>query len=256
MTPCFIINLEKDAARRENISRECRAIGLSFEIVRAVYGKELTAAQLTEMYDAKKAERNYVALAPNEIAASLSHISIYRRMIAEKIPRALILEDDARLCPALVPVLAALEREIPEGEASLTLLTFVGHYSRRAARPLPEGRLLVRPDGRHQWLAHGYFVTLGAARKLAAALLPVWLPPDHWSLLTARGIVKIRAVAPYCIGHSEFARDSNLEAGRQRHRRRRASFQAGLIAANAKILDQLKKPLRPFMKISRQKQTW
>jgi glycosyl transferase family 25 len=253
MIPCFVINLKKDTQRRRNIESECRRIGMPFSIIDAIYGKELTAEQLSKVYDREKAMRHYKDLTVNEIAASLSHISIYRRMIDENIPHALILEDDARLSPDVGPVIAALQKRIPPSEPSVTLLTYVEHYTRRHSCILTDRHQLVRPVTRHQWLAHGYFVTLEAAKRLVDALYPVWIPADHWSLLERQRIVTIRVVAPYCIGHSELAQISNLEAGRQSRRKRRMTF---LNFWNIRIREQAKKTLWPFLKVSRQRRTW
>jgi glycosyl transferase family 25 len=250
---CFAINLPKDRARRENIEKEFCDSGLPLTVVEAVNGKALPREHMAEVYDGKRAQAHFRELTVGEIGCALSHLSVYKRIIEGGMPHALVVEDDARLSPAVAPLLESLCDAIPADEPSVTLLTYVKYYTMKAICPLAGGHILTRPVSRHLWLAHGYFVTLEAAKRMYGALYPVWLPADHWRVFEQKKIVAVRAVVPYCIGLSDFAQNSNLEA--QRLVRPRHPGRFGDIW-QFRVKDQLKKLAWPFLKIRRQEQTW
>lgn len=80
--PIFVINLDDAVRRKDNMERRLRRYGLRFTRIEAS-----TPATL---------RGNYVHyLSPTQRACTHSHIRILERIVAEDIPRALILEDDA-----------------------------------------------------------------------------------------------------------------------------------------------------------------
>lgn len=110
MCHCFVINLEKQEKRREIISKQLNALHIPFEIFPAVNGRLLTQEQISQLYDREKAlKKGYYDLTLPEIGCALSHINIYKKIVSENIPYALILEDDAFLNPELPKVLLDLK---------------------------------------------------------------------------------------------------------------------------------------------------
>jgi glycosyl transferase family 25 len=69
------------------------ALGLQFEFVYGIKGNQLTPNEIDDGYDDNKAKR-YLgrSMTKGEIGCALSHKLIYKRMIHEKIKRAIILE--------------------------------------------------------------------------------------------------------------------------------------------------------------------
>ena len=96
--PVFVINLNRSEGRRREVSNILNELGIEFTIIRAIDGQNADPQILKRHYspDAsiKLHGRN---LHDNEIACSLSHLSIYKMMVRENIECAVILEDDVFL---------------------------------------------------------------------------------------------------------------------------------------------------------------
>ena len=101
----FVINLDRSPDRRQFMSEQFSRLRLHFEFCRAVDGGALTERDLAP-YDREKRWRAFGCdLTANEIGCYLSHYRLYERIVEEKIPRAVILEDDTELSddfPAIV----------------------------------------------------------------------------------------------------------------------------------------------------------
>lgn len=93
----YVINLPKDQDRRESILRETSQYStLDVEIVKAVYGKELTNQERENLFDSKKYSQYYGrSVLPGEIGCTLSHRKCYEYLLNAEKSFALILEDDA-----------------------------------------------------------------------------------------------------------------------------------------------------------------
>jgi len=97
LPPIFVISLV-GSKRREAIARQLSRWPGTWSFVDGVYGRDLTDADLARCYDeATVIRRIGRPMTKGEIGTALSHASVYRRMLEEGIPRALILEDDAIL---------------------------------------------------------------------------------------------------------------------------------------------------------------
>lgn len=92
----YVINLPKDQKRRENALRETgRFSNLDVEMVKAVYGKELTDQEKERLFDFKKYRQYYGrAVLSGEIGCTLSHRECYKRLLDSNQQFALLLEDD------------------------------------------------------------------------------------------------------------------------------------------------------------------
>ncbi|MDR2463014.1 MAG: glycosyltransferase family 25 protein [Verrucomicrobiales bacterium] len=206
---CLVINLTSSSARREYMTRHLAEIGVPFEFVAAVDGRSLSASELEKNYDRHRALRCRNDLTLPEVGASLSHLKCYRRMVDENIPRALILEDDAKLKPETLTVTDELSRQYPADREMLILLTHVPRYLRRGMKAVDGVHSVVKFYG-NTACAHGYFITNAAARRMLRQLWPVWLVADHWNEFLSHRIVPVRALVPCVIGLSEISRDSTI----------------------------------------------
>ncbi|MDR1146426.1 MAG: glycosyltransferase family 25 protein [Verrucomicrobiales bacterium] len=216
---CLVINLASASARREYITRHLAALGIPFELVAAVDVRSLSAAELAANYDRRKALRYGNDLSLPEIGCALSHLNIYRRMLAADIGHALILEDDAKLKPETLPVVEKLRRLYPADREALILLTYIRHYAQRGARPVDDTHLVAEIRAKHCGGTHGYFITNAAARRMVAALHPVWQVADQWLQFRAYGIMRARTLVPYVIGTDTVSETSSIGNERERVRR-------------------------------------
>lgn len=90
--PIFVINLPTKTERRLAIERQLIALGAQFEIVEGVFGND---ARVTARYDDALAIKEHgESFATGEKGCALAHALVYERMVNERIPLALILEDD------------------------------------------------------------------------------------------------------------------------------------------------------------------
>lgn len=251
-TSCFVINLEKDVERRVQISHQLDDLGIPHTIFAAVHGASLTAEEMDSHYDRKRAVALSHDMTRSEIGCALSHIYIYRKMVAEGIQYALVLEDDARLSDDLPHVISCLQDEYASAKPTVIILGHVRKYQNRSALILDEkyrvAEIYGTPVG-----AHGYFITLAGAKKLLDNLYPVWAVADDWAVFNER-FVTIKALVPYCIGLSEFAQISNLEAERQDIKLKRSIRYHVQHYFYHKFINQIF--VRPFQRVKKQDQTW
>ena len=104
----LVINLARSPDRRRFIGDRLGRLGLDHEFFPAVDGAALTEDDLVN-YDRKARLKAFGCdLLPNELGCYLSHYRIYQKIIAESIPRALILEDDVEVSDDLPAILEAL----------------------------------------------------------------------------------------------------------------------------------------------------
>ncbi|WP_457333053.1 glycosyltransferase family 25 protein [Rhizobacter sp. P5_C2] len=210
---CFVINLVKDVARREQITAGLQRQGLDHELFPAVLGDALTDEAIGHAYDAAAAARCRHPMTRGEIGCALSHLGVYQQVVERGLACALVLEDDARPGDALPQVLAAIEPLMQVDTPLVVLLNCVKLTSYFASRRLDAGHLLAPVlDG--TWGAHAYVINQAAARSLLHGLRPVRLPADIWDEFRREKLATIRAVVPYCVGLSELAAQSNLGAAR------------------------------------------
>lgn len=102
--PIFIVSLKKDIERRNNITNALSAQSLPWTVIDAIEGKNLQSDYLESL------NYQYSGLASaNEVACSLSHQSIYKKIINSDTEWALILEDDAIIDEQLSGLIEQLE---------------------------------------------------------------------------------------------------------------------------------------------------
>lgn len=216
---CFVINLESDIVRRQQIVGQLEMIGLAHEVFPAVDGRGLSPGEVACHYDAKAAARDKREMTLGEVGCALSHQGIYARMVERKLPCALVIEDDARLDPGIMPVLAAVEALLATEKPLVVLLNCVKLTKYLSCLPLC-GPYIAAPVIDGAWGAHGYALNQAAARTLLKRLYPVRLPADIWDQFRKEGLVQVRAVVPYCIGLAEVAQQSTLGGDRASHAER------------------------------------
>lgn len=166
--PVFVISLV-GATRRAAMARQLARWDGAWSFVDAVDGRTLTEAETAECCNQQRATRRVGRpLSPSEIGTALSHASIYRRMIAENIERALILEDDAVLEERFFtfPFHAIDWR--------FDVVSFFTDHSIAKRKPFAEvaGVTFHRPVWRAS-CAVAYMVSLEGARKMAAATVRI-----------------------------------------------------------------------------------
>jgi glycosyl transferase family 25 len=176
----FVINLDRRPDRLAFMAAQLDAMGLTWERV-AAHDKESVADDLLATEVALTGHR--IAMGRGSQACALTNFEIFRRMIAEDLPAALILQDDVDLHPDLEPYLASLDW-LPD---DVGLVQFE-KYGRRSSRrltgpsigtmPVP-GHSLHRLHSRTAGAAC-YLITQAAARRILAEKPLLDMPIDHF----------------------------------------------------------------------------
>lgn len=97
----YCINLKRAVERRAQAEKEFQRIGIRYEFIEAVDGKDLTDDEIARTgynEEAAKRLRNIYkirGLSRLEIACSLSHLKVYNKIVRDNAEVALIAEDDA-----------------------------------------------------------------------------------------------------------------------------------------------------------------
>lgn len=207
----FIISLPKDKNRREYLERQLQKLAIPFSVIEAVHGESLSAEELEASYDRKKAIDLFNReLSKGEIGCALSHMSIYKRMIAEDIPYAMIFEDDARILDDDLPaILSTLAQRFADRTPVAVLLNHVRRYDGSTGLQLDDTRCIY--DAYRGVCAHGYFVTKAAAEILARNLYPVYVVADKWEYFQEQ-FLPVKALVPYPIGLTAASLSSSIDA--------------------------------------------
>ncbi|MCY4300112.1 MAG: glycosyltransferase family 25 protein [Aestuariivita sp.] len=95
MIPCFVISLPDCTARRKAISTRLERLRIDYEFFDAVDGRAGLPCQYENQIDRLRSRKLGRNLCDAEYACALSHINVYRRIVSDAIPYALVLEDDA-----------------------------------------------------------------------------------------------------------------------------------------------------------------
>ncbi len=192
----FVINLEKDHDRRESITRQLNELRLPFEFVPGVLGSALSAKELAECYDDKKARRYLcMSLVPAHIGCSVSHTNVYRQIIERNLPCALVLEDDVVLPPSLPQMLPRLRDALNMQRPEVVLLSPAnGIFRSKQQRHVCEDHDLTPFES--GYFTSSYILTNHAARALLKELYPVADTADCWNRMKAYKVVDIFAISP------------------------------------------------------------
>jgi len=176
--PVYVINMADNTARLAACDAALSAQGIAFQRFEAVNGRDLPEGDLAKVYDpAANQHKARHPLIGGEIGCYLSHIGLWKRIVASDAPGAIILEDDFAASDDLAVVLAAVSAD--QGGWDMVKL-----FSRRPSARMIERRPL---DDRHD-LARPYQIpntTLGyalrreAAQRLLQGALPIARPIDE-----------------------------------------------------------------------------
>ncbi len=196
----YVVNLARSVDRRSSIVAGLERVGQDYEIFVAVDGHAL---DFSDPAVSGQLEPGFLdKFRPGEAGCALSHINVYRKILADGLDRALVLEDDVILPPEL-PDIAEAAAECLEG-AEVALLCFdsdeneIVRLSRRDAMDLPAGRQLVSPLEVSQLLSTaGYVITREACERMINLAVPVQTKADGWWLFQQIGALdRVRCVVP------------------------------------------------------------
>lgn len=191
----YIINLERSPERKIYMQEMLRALPcLTPEFISAVDGKTLDEEMRERLFDTRKFQQRYSTYPRlGEIGCTLSHQRCYRKIVEDKEPYVLILEDDIALPDnAICGILQDLEKQIKQEVPQVILLS--GWYWYYNVLPLTANYKLANVYD--AFLTHAYVINQAAA-KLLIEELP-YITADDWRYIRKKG-VKLQALLPHLI---------------------------------------------------------
>lgn len=195
----YIVNMLKDVSKKAAMEAQLASHAeLDWQFWEAVEGRRLTPAQQAEMILPEFRERYGRSATLPAAGCSLSHIGIYRDMVANDISHALILEDDARLQPDLH--LDKIKGLIETDRPVAVLLTSDFWYTN-----IPVSNI----DGKHSiflvyegYMTSGYMINKAGAQLLLEHIYPVQYTADAWKIFITFGL-NLYGVVPHIISYPE-----------------------------------------------------
>lgn len=200
----FVINLEHSKERRKHIEEQLNNLGLDFEIIKAIDGKNLSENQLKQ-YSKKEALRvKGRELSTGEIACSLSHLELWKRIVDEDLQKALILEDDAMIGEILKKIIK-LENTFPP---SWELINFTTDWKLIPfGKPIYDIYRMANIKGISN-RSSTYLINKKGAERLLNHAFPIRLPIDDLKGRTKMTGLVIYSIHPQIASFMDFKSDT------------------------------------------------
>lgn len=202
MIPVFVISLIRSQDRRAMVAQQMGHLGIGFEFVDAVDGKELNKLNLGRVDFTLAKEVCGHELSLGEIGCAMSHINLYEHIIANRVERCVILEDDIYLH---MHFKAIVETIVSTCHSEIVFL----HHGKAKRWPfassLPGGYRLAkylapsRASKRGVLSTAGYILTLTGAEKLLAKAYPLRMPADYLTGRLQLNGLTASGVEPCCL---------------------------------------------------------
>lgn len=198
----------------------CEKYGMKHKFITAFDGNGLPAIKLNEFYSKNKALAVMGReLSSGEIGCLLSHRNIYKKIVSENIPYALVLEDDIDFDEDAIQVLKNVE-ELPNDWECILL----GHYSCHGSTIRTKTSIWHSKAITSKFFAvrlgevacgtHGYLINKSGAQKLLKQIVPAHRPIDHFT--GNERYINVYAISPPCIHtHESLSEKSSLKHERE-----------------------------------------
>lgn len=172
----FVINLDKNPERLLWIKNQLDSFGMAFERFAAVLGSALPPDEYRRSTSPFRSLMAYGALLEKgEVGCALSHLAVYRRIVSDGLPYALILEDDCTFSRDFPRILKEVETFVKADKKQVVLLSAHGVSDELRNRDM--GIVPIRTCT----CADAYVITNTAAQAILNANYPVVVPCDTWA---------------------------------------------------------------------------
>ena len=223
----FVINLPGSTERRRSITGQLEQLGLDYRLVAGVDGDSLSPNDLTALTSSLP---GIDPLQPKQVGCALGHQRVYSTMVEERIPAALVLEDDVALDPSLPDLLVRLRDELSPDE--LILLHWIPGSGCQitltdARRLTGQARLCYPMTTTNIQSGAAYVLPHPVAERMVVAAMPVRHPADYWDCFREAGCFsRLRCVVPSPV-EIRYELPSEIGLGRSHSRLVRAVLDFG-----------------------------
>lgn len=168
--PIFVISLADAHERRYRIAEQCADFGLAIEIVDAIDGRAGLPPEFEAEIDRESARvRHRRPLSDGEFACALSHRSVYRRILDDDLPGAIVLEDDAILSSSFADFI----RKQGYREADFIQMDYWPARVFWRQRRSWSSEIELIPLAENTCLASGYSISAEGARYMLSRTTPL-----------------------------------------------------------------------------------
>jgi len=196
----FVISLKGSTQRRENLKAHFNAIGMPFEWIDAVYGKELSDEEYRKLCDLDAINKNPTWLNRSAIGCALSHYNAFNEIISRNLPYAIIFEDDVIIQKDF---LRQVESIVPHLKKSEVVALFYQSWVPTALIKDSKDEvnhahaLYELADKRHVVSSAAYIITQEACKSMVKNLLPIRFTADSWGeFYKIGGFESLRCIYP------------------------------------------------------------
>jgi len=202
----FLVNMDDAKERLEFMTEQLVKQGVEFERVSAVNGKLLGTEVLKRCSSPflQFCARGY-AMSRGEVGCALSHISIWKRIVEEEIPRACVLEDDVTVLDNIAENLHKLDDIVCPDDNAAYLISAGVDAGVDGVGVLP---------GRGSSHMCGYVVTRTSAAFLLKCNTPLVYPCDAWHIWEYWGL-KFYKYMPRSVAHWNRKQFGSMNDGEQ-----------------------------------------
>ncbi len=202
----FVLNLKTDVKRRDHIERQLKKLGIDYEVIEAVVGKDLSPENNPEI-DWDFATKNAYWVSKGLLGCTLSHLKAYQAIADQNLDFGLVLEDDTNLDKRLPEFLNKVGDHLLPNENMLLYYKSFKKCQLKKEKDL--GWLnfkIARPVNPHQLIAgNAYIMTKAACITALAFQKPLKATPDQWWVYHKNGgIENIRCLYPHLAEAADF----------------------------------------------------
>jgi glycosyl transferase family 25 len=202
----YVINLARSPERRAHMAAELAKSQVDYEFFEAIDGRDIdltdprVRATIAPPFLSKSSFR------PGNAACARSHLSVYKKIVADGLNWAMVMEDDVIVPEDLASLADAVAEHLVGSEVAL--LNFDSErtckMSRQGAVDLPHSRQLVLPvDVDQPVSAAAYVITREACERMDERPLPIWAKADDWAHFYDEGVLdRVRCVVPLAVAKS------------------------------------------------------
>ena len=197
----LVITLPDSIQRQDNIKEQLGKYNMSFDFVYGIDGRKLTDNEINDLYDSNKAKIYGKELDFTQIGCSYSHKLAYKKIIDERIERAVILEDGISLLPDFFKIISLLNNIKING----TVIKLDRCYSTQQNNDnyirsnfTPWHRIKLTDDyyvgqpSNDPYLTGAYYIDLSAANTIYSLMPKIFLIPDGWYFFRKK--IKLRMI--------------------------------------------------------------
>ena len=198
----FVISLPRCTDRRNRIEKCFKKAKLDFEWWDGFDGAVEPHSEFKKYVDFETAKKTWKGFRYGGVGCDISHVKLLQKIVDEKIPQAIIFEDDAIFEPDLFDVIKKSDNFLPP-DWGVCLLGYGNHPHKlfQITKPIDGtnysyGKMYKMVSG-----TYGYMVTLKGAKKLLKKLNPLVRDIDDITSDAIYANTKLYAIYPPVVSH-------------------------------------------------------